>query len=409
MTDPTPPRAFPAETLAAIVLFAFLVTAVLPGLGPLAALGGLFIVAYPVRHHRWAFVLLTAACVLVAFWALDRLYLVLRPFLVALVLAYVLDPVVDRFERARIPRPLTATLLLCAVLAVVALGILAAVGPALDGARALATSASRLATEGVDALRPWLDRLPSGEIQSRLEGFIPELAGWLESLGNTLLKGASSIGTGVSAVADVVSFLIITPVLLLYLLIDIDRVRAGALGLVPIAMRDGVSEFLAELDGLTAAYVRGQLTVSAVTGVLTGGLLFVAHVPHAIALGIATGALNLVPVIGFWISLVLAVATTLFSGAPAWPTLGWVAGIYVLVQQLEGHLISPRVVGREVGLHPVAILMGLIVFGSLFGFVGVLLAVPLTAISKMAWTRIADRYRESRLYRAPTAVDSDGA
>jgi len=392
------PSALRGEVLAAVVLLVLLLHYLAPALGAVPAWIGLLLVLWPIRHETWAGRTLLAATFLLVAWAVGSLQLVLAPFLTALLLAYVLDPVVDALERIRLPRAVASGLLLLVVGALAGLVFVVVLPPAIEGMGDLLGEANQAGHALVDLVRPWLSRLPSDRAEALAQEVLPQLGGWLQRVGTTLLQGVGSVGRGLSAAGQVVSFVVITPVLLFYLLVDIDRMRDGAVALVPRAHRPGVTAFLAELDGLVAAYFRGQVIVSLVVGVLTAVLLVVLEVPHGVAIGIGSGLLNLVPIVGFWLGLLLALLATLMGVTPVWPTLLWVGVGYVAIQQLEGQLLSPRIVGKEVGLPPVAILMGIVIFGSLFGLVGVLVAVPLTAMSRMVATRLVARYRRSAAF-----------
>jgi predicted PurR-regulated permease PerM len=386
------------ELLAAIVLLAFLLSTLHRQLGPIVALAGLAVLVYPIRSERWARLLLAAATLLTALWAIGQLTAVLAPLAAAFILAYVLDPIVDRLERLRWPRPLAAGTLI-AIAAIVVIGAIALVVPWLnEAARALARSATNLSAGGIETLRPWLDRLPSERVTELARQVVPSLIAWVQKLGSTMLHALSAFGQGFSVLANALAFLVITPVLLFYLLVDIDRIRDGILANLPLRSREEARSFLSELDTMLAAYFRGQLLVSACVGIASGLLLAIAGLPKALTIGLLTGLLNLVPVIGFWIALSIALFTAAFGATDPFPLVYWVLAIYVGVQQLEGQVLSPRIVGREVGLHPVAILMGLVVFGKLFGFVGVLTAIPLTALTNMVATRLLRVYHRSRIY-----------
>lgn len=389
------------DMIAALLLLAALLWLVLPTLGPVWALAGLFIIALPSRREPWAGRTLALASSLLVLWAIARLQVVLAPFFTALLLAYVLDPVVDAMQRARLPRALAVAFMLLVTVILGSVTLVVLVPAALSGIGVLAAHASDLVNAGVDAVRPWLAKLPVDRADELVAEHLPQMGSWIERIGGALLDGLSSVGQGLSAAGQVVSFAIITPILLFYLLIDIDRIRAGAIDLVPTAHRGGVEAFLSELDGLLASYFRGQLLVAMITGALTGLLLALVGAPHALLLGLSTAILNLVPVIGFWIGLAVALLTTAFAAETFWPTGLFVALVYVGVQQLEGNVLSPRIVGKEVGLHPVLILLGIVLFGSLFGLVGVIVAVPLTAVTRMLTTRALTIYRSSRALAQP--------
>ena len=177
--------------------------------------------------------------------------------------------------------------------------------------------------------------------------------------------------------------------------------------LLPRSRRDDVIAFVKEYDRLLSSYLRGQLTVAVIVGSFTMLLLFLVGFPYAFLLGVLVAVFGLVPYLGLVLSLIPALLIALVSGSIG-VSLIKVAGVYGLAQALDGTLISPRIVGESVGLHPVWVVLALAVGGFYFGFVGLLIGVPLAVGAKLLVLGGLDRYRESRLYREAAGSDASG-
>ena len=208
------------------------------------------------------------------------------------------------------------------------------------------------------------------------------------------------MGRGLRSAATVAGYVILTPVLTFYLLRDYDRILARLRELLPRGREAAVVEFARDYDVLLSRYLRGQLTVALIIGVMTSTLLFVVQFPYAFLLGALAGVMGLIPFLGLVLSLIPAVIVALVSGSVL-VSLVKVAVVYTLVQILDGGVISPRIVGDSVGLHPVWIVLALSVGGFFFGFVGILISVPVAVGVKLAAVRGLERYRRSELYRSP--------
>ncbi len=208
------------------------------------------------------------------------------------------------------------------------------------------------------------------------------------------------MGRGLGSAATVAGYVFLTPVLTFYLLRDYDRILARLRGLIPRGREAQVVELVREYDVLLSRYLRGQLTVALIIGALTATLLFVMNFPYAFLLGALAGVMGLIPFLGLVLSIIPAVIVALVSGSVLL-SLVKVAGVYGLVQILDSGVISPRVVGDSVGLHPVWIVLALSVGGFFFGFVGLLISVPAAVGVKLVAVQGLERYRRSELYTSP--------
>ncbi|MDH5589744.1 MAG: AI-2E family transporter, partial [Gemmatimonadota bacterium] len=212
-----------------------------------------------------------------------------------------------------------------------------------------------------------------------------------------LWKAVLGVGRGLGSMVGIVGYVVLTPVLTFYLLRDWDRITASMKDLIPLDRRGDVVSFTADFDALLSRYLRGQFTVAVVIGVITGVGLAVVRFPHAATLGLIVAVFSVVPYLGLLLSLLPAVFIALVSGSVGVSLLK-VAVVYGVAQGLEGAVVSPRIVGESVGLHPVWLLLALAMGGFFFGFVGLLIAVPVAVGFKLVIVRGMTRYRTSEFY-----------
>lgn len=418
MTDETPNRledeggpAWRAVQGAAVLLtLGFLLFALRGVLNPILLFFVLWAVLVPFRGRPGHTPLLVVAGVLTLIWALATTGSLLAPFVLAGVLAYVLDPLVDVLERRRVPRAAAIGVLTLPVLALLAvmilLGIPAAVNQLTEALQQAPVLFQRLADVGEAVLRrlqrfdvPLLDeealleRLRSID-SAAVMAFIQERR---QALGAWAWSGFMGLGRGIGTVLSLGGYVVLTPVLTFYLLRDWDRITRAAGDLVPAGRRDAVFSFARDFDHLLSRYLRGQITVALAVGALTGLGLWATGFPYAATLGLVVAIFSVVPYLGLVLSLVPAVFIALVSGSVGGSLLK-VALVYGVAQLLEGAVISPRIVGESVGLHPVWVLLALAMGGFFFGFVGLLIGVPAAVGIKLLVMRGLAHYRASDFY-----------
>ena len=220
----------------------------------------------------------------------------------------------------------------------------------------------------------------------------------IEVIFSGIWSGVLGLGRGLGSLLSIVGYVVLTPVLTFYLLRDWDGLKARMAELIPAGAREGVLTVASEYDHLLSRYVRGQITVAIMMGVITALGLLVLRFPYAILLGALVAMFSVVPYMGLVLSVIPAIFIALVSGNVL-VSLVKVAVVYGASQGLEGAVISPRIVGDSVGLHPVWVVLALAVSGFVFGFVGLLIGVPLAVGVKLLVVRGVDRYRRSDLYR----------
>jgi predicted PurR-regulated permease PerM len=325
---------------------------------------------------------------------------ILTPILLAFVIAYVLDPIVDQLEAWRVPRVAAIAIVLAMVLGVLVL-FLALVLPSIatEVAGVIQELPRQLANLWA-RIGPWLEQRGVAIPHSTTE-LIDQLSGYVSTVASSILAPARSVlttlmGGTVSVIGSVFAAVVVL-VLAVYLLNDFDRLIAGVRELIPLRWRATVTNYAEEINQILSHFLRGQLTVMAILAVLYGGAYALLGVRLAVPIGIAAGMLNFIPYLGGAFALTAGVLMSLLDG---WHT-GQLVGVilaYTVVQTLEGFVITPRIIGKTVGLPEIWVLVALFIGGEIFGFLGVLLAVPAAAVAKIFVTHAVQYYRTSELY-----------
>ena len=323
---------------------------------------------------------------------------ILLPFVVGAALAYLLDPLANLLIRRGINR-LVAALLIIALFVIVFAGILVVIAPVLvDQLAALVGKLpgylERLQVLVADPSHSWLLKMmggTSGATQGSLGVLMNKLVGYLTDVLSTLwTKG--------EALLSLLSLFVITPVVTFYLLVDWDRVVSSLDSLVPVPQRQTVHELAGEINKASSGYVRGQLLVCVILGVYYAVGLTLAGLNFGLLIGVVSGFLTFIPYVGSLTALVVSFAVAVAQFYPDWTHILIVVGVILVGQFLEGNVLSPKLVGGSVGLHPVWLIFALLAFGYLFGFLGLLLAVPLAAAVGVLTRFALGRYRSSAFY-----------
>ncbi len=398
------------QAIVALLVFGLLLFSVQDLLNPFVLFLILLAVLIPFRQVPGYVLLVSVAAILTAYWLLATTGFLLAPFVLGFGFAYVLDPLVDRLVERRVARGAAIVLL---ALPVVGVGVVAV----LFGIPALVGQVDQLVQAAPDLVGQ-IGRLFSGirefivGIPGVDEDAVPDLTNLdpeeivaflqerREQLASGAWRGVLGLGRGLGSAATVAGYVFLTPLLTFYLLRDYDGILARLRGLLPRGREAEVVEFAREYDQLLSRYLRGQVTVALIIGALTSVLLLWVGFPYPLLLGALAGVMGLIPFLGLVLAIIPAVIIALVSGDVLWSLLK-VAGVYGGVQVLDGMLISPRIVGDSVGLHPVWIVLALSVGGFFFGFVGLLISVPVAVGLKLVVARGLERYRNSELYGSP--------
>ncbi len=359
----------------------------------------------------WALILATT---IFCIWLLSG---ILLPFAAGIALGYLLDPVADRLQRIGFSR-LGAALLMLVVFAVIFALVLFLLVPilthqltaligALPGYVAklpqFASELSARATEGYPA--QVLDYLglsggfSPADLQKTVGDFAGQAAQWLLAFFRSLVSGGS-------ALLGILSLLVVMPVVAFYMLLDWDRMIATLDTLIPPRNRAEVHAIAHDIDRALAGFVRGQSLVCLFLGLWYGIGLSLIHLNFGLLIGLSAGLLSFIPYVGSLMALILSAIVAIVQGWPEWKLLILTLAVVLSGQFLEGNILSPKLVGSSVGLHPVWVIFALLAFGALFGFTGLIMAVPVAAAAGVILRYLVQRYRESELYLAPAGTEA---
>ena len=345
------------------------------------------------RHYLW----IVGALVVIGL-ALTWLGPVLTPFLVGAILAYLGKPVVARAERRGIPRALS-TLLVMLFMGILLAGLFLVLIPLVQSevasiTRRLPDLVAQLTARVAPFLQEKFDITLSFDFDS-IRTFISDNAEQMRQLSARLLSG---VRTGGAIVLSLLVNLALIPVVMFYLLRDWDMIVARLDDLLPRRWGPKVRTIAREVDGVLAEFLHGQLLVMIALAVYYTVALSAVRLDHAIAIGILTGLLVFIPYVGFGLGFLLGVTAAIleFHG---WPGFFAVLAVYGVGQLVESYVLVPFLVCDRIGLHPLAVIFALLAFGELFGFAGVLMALPVSAVLLVGLRHLRHAYVESPVYR----------
>ena len=401
-----------ALVLGVFGLFLFSLRAVL---SPLTLFLLFLFLVWPFVGTRAHVRLIGASSILFLLWVIQTTGLLIAPFVMAIILAYILDPLVDVLEARRVPRTAAIAIMVVPVIGAVVLVVLLvlpAVGHQITQLASHLPDYALTVERWLDGVRAWVVGLsiPGVTEQSvpRIEDIdASTIVHFLEQRRAAVAQGgiraALGIERGLATVLAAVGYMVILPVLTFFLLRDWDRLRATLVELIPPRRRPQVIGILSEYDHLLGRYLRGQLLLAILVGLIIGLGFKIVGFPYALLLGLISGALNIVPYLGSAFAITAAVLIALLSGSIGLSLLK-VAGVMGVERVLEDSVLSPMIIKGSVGLHPVWMILAIAMAGFYLGFVGLLIAVPLAVFIKLLASRAVARYRASAVY-GPEATE----
>jgi predicted PurR-regulated permease PerM len=342
--------------------------------------------------RQLAFWVVTFVVLAAALWLLHD---VLLPFVAGIALAYVLAPVADRGERLGINRTVGA-LLIVGIFVVSLISLILLLVPLLMQQGSALIShipgyVKRVRELVVDLNLPWLSWLDAPDSDKTLSDLVGQLATWL-------LGFSYSLWTGGKALVSFASVLIVMPVVTFYLIRDWHRMVDRVDSWIPVHQRETVRQLAREIDAAIGGFLRGQFGVCLVLGCYYAIGLLLVGLEFGLLIGLIAGVITFVPYIGSMTGLMIAASVAIAQFWPDWKRISLVVAIFLVGQFIEGNIVSPKFVGERVGLHPVWLIFAMFAFGYLFGFVGLLIAVPLGAAIAVLLRFALRQYFASPLY-----------
>ena len=332
--------------------------------------------------------------VVLALWLLSE---ILLPFVAGLAIAYLLTPLTDRLERLGVNR-LAAALLIITLVVLLLVYLILLVAPILGTQlssfiESVPGNVTRLQALLSDPSRPWIQKLLGAGFNAdkSIGDLVTQGVGWLTAFIRSLWSGGR-------ALVSVFSLVVVTPVVAFYLIYDWHRMIRTVDGWIPRQHRETVRGLAREIDAAISGFVRGQTAVCLILGSFYAAALTLSGLNFGLLIGLISGLITFVPYVGSMTGLVLSLGVAVAQFWPNYVSILIVLGIFLVGQFFEGNVLSPKLVGESVGLHPVWVIFALLAFGYLFGFVGLLVAVPLAATIGVLCRFALRRYLQSSFY-----------
>lgn len=370
--------------IGAILLLLVLIYSIQSVLSPFLLLGAILFLLYPLRGYSLAKKIMWLSVILFGIWFVSSISSLLAPFAVSLVLAYVMNPIVERFEQWGVPRWVTSMILILILLGLIVLFFFLVLPVVLTQVEGILDSLSKLIVDFnafvwnssmVRALEKY--GVSGDEVRNTITSqFTPKLEDILKNLVRGMLLLASSIGNLVTQIF----YVVLVPFLTFYLLSDLPKIRHRFTMLFAQRYRDRVESYLNTADEVIGLYLRGAVTVALLQGVIIATIFSIVGIKYALMIGVVAAILDLIPYFGLIITMALAALVSMFSDPPVLPKVLFAILSIESLRIFETMYLSPRIVGSKIGLHPLLVIFSILVFFYFLGFLGLLIAVPTTAL-----------------------------
>ncbi len=325
---------------------------------------------------------------------------ILTPFALGISIAYLLNPLVNFFVRMKIPRLVSVGLILVSFFAFVAIIVTLAAPLLYREAAALGQSIPGYIDRLIEVANPYLlmaqERL-GGDYATYIKDFLQDNISKIMHLSGGVANG---IASGGHMVVGFVTTLVLTPLVAFFMMLEWPAVTKWVDDLIPKRNENMIKDLLKQIDGKISGFVRGQIMVAFLLGVLYAIALTIAGLDYGFLIGITAGLLSIIPMVGSTVGLLISVIVAWFQMGE-WDYVAIIAAIFITGQIIEGNILTPKLVGDSVGLHPLWVMFALMAGGSLFGILGMLLAVPVAAIIGVLLSFSILQYKKSPLYKKP--------
>ena len=347
------------------------------------------------RTQAWFWLLVLAAALLLI-WLLSA---VLLPFVLGIALAYALDPAATRLERHGCSRTAATVLIGAGFFGAGLLVLLLLIPPVAEQATDLLQRLPALVSRLVQAVGPLLARALNAIGADQPEGLHQTMAGNLQRLTRLGVGLFQGLASGGAAVVNIATLLTITPLTTFYLLRQWPGIVTTVDDWLPRDHADTVRGIMRDIDVVLKGFLHGSVIICAALAAFYGVALSLAGLDYGLTIGLLTGALSFIPYVGAIFGLVASVGVAVLQFWPEWVRIAVVLGIFLVGQLLADYVLTPRVMGSRIAVHPLWLIFGLFAGGALFGFVGLLLSVPATAAIGVLTRFFIGRYKDSTLYR----------
>lgn len=373
--------------IAGLVIFLIFIYLIMPALSPAVLFVALLYLFFPFSKNAFLKRLLWVSGLLFAVWLSSSLVPVLAPFIIAFILAYILNPVVNALEARKVPRWLSSVALLVLLIGAVSSFAFFALPLLFSQFQSIISSVSDIITSGLRSVRDGslvqgMRQLgiPVDSLRESLESEFPKR---VELIIRSLLEGAFGFISGISAIVTQLLNVIIIPFVAFYLLKDFPSIKNYALDFIPQRRKAEVLDILGKTDDVLSDYFRGAVVVAIIQGAISTIVLSLLGVKYAVVLGVMTALLDFIPYVGLLMTMIVSVIAALLSGDPVSGKVLGVVIMYLSQKIFENTVLAPKIIGDKIGIHPVILIISLFLFGYYFGFIGLLIAIPTTAVALM--------------------------
>ncbi|MWJ28294.1 AI-2E family transporter [Halomonas sediminis] len=332
-------------------------------------------------------------------WLLYRLDTVLMPFIAGMILAYLANPLANRFERWGMNRPFAVSSVFLVMLIILSLSLLILIPLTVQQIKEAGEVIPGVLSWVEQELAPQVREWTGYDLENELANLRKILTEHWRDAGGYLAQVLGQVGRSGAAFLTWITYFALIPVVTFYLLLDWTRLNANIIGFIPRQWEPEAVRLLSRCDEVLSAFLRGQLLVMLCLGVIYSLGLTLMGLNFGLLIGLVAGLVSIVPFLGFIVGIGVALIVALFQFGTWWAVLGVVA-VFSLGQAAESVVLQPKLLGDKIGLHPVAVIFAVLAGGSLFGFTGVLLALPAAAVIMVLLREINERYKHSRLYDA---------
>lgn len=352
------------------------------------------IVLYPIRRQPVARALLYATFFSAGMWLIYDSGHLLIPFVLAYIIAFIINPLVERIERKRIPRGLIAGIFTIGSLGLIALALFFAIPAVADQLSNLGSlfnettnnTEQMIENSGILALFEHLGfegESIRAQLATQVNFLIDEIYSGITSFSSTYIAGIGNV-------VAVIFFIILMPFLCFFMIRDYEKIGVFVRSL--ITPSDVSTDYTTEISRIVGAYLRGQFIVVLISAINLSIGFYLVGIPYALVLGIFAGLTNFIPTFGLWFSVTVCSLVGISVGQPWYEFLPGIYIVFGIEQVLESGFIVPRIVGKHVGLHPLLVMVSLLLFGFMFGLLGLLIAVPTVALISVFW----EQYKETQ-------------
>lgn len=346
------------------------------------------------RHSWWGILLLVVIAGFI--YLLDA---VLMPFVAGMILAYLADPLANRFERWGMRRTLAVTSVFLVLSLILVVSLLIFVPLVIQQVKQFGDALPSIMEWVETTLAPWLQAWTGYDLQAEVANLREILAQNWRDAGGYLAQALGQVGRSSMALVTWVTYVALVPVVTFYLLLDWNRLIDNIANLTPRQWVNDTHRLFARCDEVLSAFLRGQLLVMLCLGIIYALGLSVMGLNFGLLIGFISGIASIVPFLGFIVGISIALIVALFQMGTVWAILG-VIMVFSIGQVIESVVLQPKLLGGKIGLHPVAVIFAVLAGGKLFGFIGVLLALPAAAVIMVLLREARDRYKSSSLYDA---------